>query len=48
MTRRANLMDLSRRFDITWFLGAIQKYRRQLTEVPLGEPTLSAFDCQEY
>ncbi len=27
MTRRANLMDLSRRFDISWFLGAIHKYR---------------------
>jgi subfamily B ATP-binding cassette protein HlyB/CyaB len=33
MTRRAGLMDLSRRFDITWFLGAIHKYRRQLGEV---------------
>src|ERR1700693_555211 len=30
MTRRASLLDLSRRFDITWFLGAIHKYRRQL------------------
>src|SRR5262249_22600279 len=26
MTRRAGLVDLSRRFDITWFLGAIHKY----------------------
>ena len=25
MTRRAGLVDLSRRFDITWFLGAIHK-----------------------
>jgi ATP-binding cassette, subfamily B, bacterial HlyB/CyaB len=25
MTRRAGLLDLSRRFDITWFLGAIHK-----------------------
>jgi ATP-binding cassette, subfamily B, bacterial HlyB/CyaB len=33
MTRRAGLADLGRRFDITWFLGAIQKYRRQLLEV---------------
>ena len=33
MTRRAGLTDLGRRFDITWFLGAIQKYRRQLLEV---------------
>jgi subfamily B ATP-binding cassette protein HlyB/CyaB len=33
MTRRAGLVDLARRFDITWFLGAIHKYRRQLSEV---------------
>jgi ATP-binding cassette, subfamily B, bacterial HlyB/CyaB len=33
MTRRAGLLDLSRRFDITWFLGAIHKYRRLLGEV---------------
>src|SRR5262249_15713566 len=26
MTRRAGLVDLSRRFDITWFLRAIHKY----------------------
>jgi hypothetical protein len=31
MTRRAGLVDLTRRFDITWFLGAIKKYRRLLT-----------------
>ena len=33
MARRAGLTDLSRRFDITWFMGAIGKYRRMLTEV---------------
>jgi subfamily B ATP-binding cassette protein HlyB/CyaB len=33
MTRRAGLSDLARRFDITWFLGAIHKYRRLLLEV---------------
>ena len=33
MTRRASLSDFARRFDITWFLGAIHKYRRLLTEV---------------
>jgi len=33
VTRRAGLVDLSRRFDITWFLGAIHKYRRLLGEV---------------
>jgi ATP-binding cassette, subfamily B, bacterial HlyB/CyaB len=25
MTRRAGLLDLSRRFDITWFFAAIHK-----------------------
>ena len=33
MARRATLSDLSRRFDITWFLGAIHKYRHLLGEV---------------
>ena len=33
MTRRAGLVDLSRRFDISWFLGAIHKYRHLLGEV---------------
>ncbi len=33
MARLATLSDLSRRFDITWFLGAIQKYRYLLGEV---------------
>ncbi len=33
MTRRAGLVDMARRFDITWFLGAIHKYRHQLAEV---------------
>jgi subfamily B ATP-binding cassette protein HlyB/CyaB len=33
MARRANLVDLARRFDITWFLGAIGKYRNLLGEV---------------
>ena len=33
MARRAGLTDLARRFDITWFMGAIGKYRRMLTEV---------------
>ena len=30
MTGRAALSELSRRFDITWFLGAIHKYRHLL------------------
>ena len=33
MTRRAKLTDLGRRFDITWFLGAVHKYRGMLSEV---------------
>jgi subfamily B ATP-binding cassette protein HlyB/CyaB len=33
MVRRASLSDFERRFDITWFLGAMQKYWRQLGEV---------------
>ena len=36
MTRRAGLSDLARRFDITWFLGAIHKYRYLLSEVLLA------------
>src|SRR5262245_66571716 len=32
MTRRAGLSDVSRRFDITWFLGAIHKYRHLLSQ----------------
>ncbi|WP_456706237.1 type I secretion system permease/ATPase [Bradyrhizobium sp. USDA 4452] len=33
MARRAGLTDLARRFDIAWFVGAMQKYRRLLSEV---------------
>jgi subfamily B ATP-binding cassette protein HlyB/CyaB len=33
MARRASLVSLSRRFDVSWFLGAIHKYRHQLGEV---------------
>jgi len=36
MARRAGLADLGRRFDISWFLGAIHKYRRLLGEVLIG------------
>jgi subfamily B ATP-binding cassette protein HlyB/CyaB len=43
MTRRASLTELSRRFDITWFLGAIHKYRQQLAEVLLGSFFLQLF-----
>src|ERR1700683_5216012 len=43
MTRRANLAELSRRFDITWFLGAIRKYRQQLAEVLVASFFLQLF-----
>jgi subfamily B ATP-binding cassette protein HlyB/CyaB len=43
MTRRASLADLSRRFDITWFLGAIHKYRRLLGEVLVASFFLQLF-----
>jgi subfamily B ATP-binding cassette protein HlyB/CyaB len=43
MARRAGLSSLSRRFDITWFLGAIHKYRRLLSEVLLASFFLQLF-----
>ena len=43
MARRAALADLSRRFDITWFLGAIHKYRRLLGEVLVASFFLQVF-----
>jgi ATP-binding cassette, subfamily B, bacterial HlyB/CyaB len=43
MTRRAGLVDLSRRFDITWFFGAIHKYRYQLGEVLVASFFLQLF-----
>ena len=43
MTRRANLAELSRRFDVTWFLGAIHKYRHQLGEVLVASFFLQLF-----
>ena len=33
MARRASLADLGRRFDVSWFLQAMHKYRRLLGEV---------------
>ncbi|MDA9431620.1 type I secretion system permease/ATPase [Bradyrhizobium sp. CCBAU 51627] len=33
MSRRASLVDLSRRFDFSWFLGAVHKYRYLFLEV---------------
>ena len=43
MTRRSSLLDLSRRFDITWFLGAVHKYRRLLGEVLVASFFLQLF-----
>ncbi|MGX1321667.1 subfamily B ATP-binding cassette protein HlyB/CyaB [Bradyrhizobium sp. USDA 377] len=43
MTKRAGLVDLSRRFDITWFMGAINRYRGLLGEVLLASFFLQIF-----
>jgi subfamily B ATP-binding cassette protein HlyB/CyaB len=43
MTKRASLTDLARRFDITWFMGAIHKYRWLLGEVLLASFFLQLF-----
>jgi subfamily B ATP-binding cassette protein HlyB/CyaB len=43
MTRRAGLLELSRRFDITWFVGAIHKYRFVLGKVLLASFFLQLF-----
>jgi subfamily B ATP-binding cassette protein HlyB/CyaB len=43
MARRVSLTDLSRRFDISWFLGAVHKYRRLLTEVLVASFFLQLF-----
>jgi subfamily B ATP-binding cassette protein HlyB/CyaB len=43
MTRRGALTDLSRRFDISWFMGAIAKYRHLLAEVLVASFFLQVF-----
>ncbi len=43
MTRRAALSDLSRHFDISWFVGAIGKYKRLLGEVLVASFFLQLF-----
>jgi subfamily B ATP-binding cassette protein HlyB/CyaB len=43
MTKRGSLTDLARRFDITWFLGALHKYRHRLAEVLLASFFLQLF-----
>jgi ATP-binding cassette, subfamily B, bacterial HlyB/CyaB len=43
MTRRAGLSDITRRFDIAWFMGAIHKYRHLLGEVLVASFFLQLF-----
>jgi subfamily B ATP-binding cassette protein HlyB/CyaB len=43
MARRASLVDLASRFDINWFLGAINKYRHLLSEVLIASFFLQLF-----
>lgn len=43
MSKRAGLGDIARRFDITWFMGAIHKYRGLLSEVLLASFFLQIF-----
>ena len=43
MARRASLADLGRRFDFTWFLGAVHRYRRLLGEVVVASFFLQLF-----
>jgi ATP-binding cassette, subfamily B, bacterial HlyB/CyaB len=43
MAGRAGLAELSRRFDIGWFLGAIHKYRHLLGEVLIASFFLQLF-----
>jgi subfamily B ATP-binding cassette protein HlyB/CyaB len=43
MARRANLGELARRFDITWFAQAMHKYRRILGEVLVASFFLQLF-----
>jgi subfamily B ATP-binding cassette protein HlyB/CyaB len=43
IARRAKLGDLARRFDVTWFLQAMHKYRRILAEVLVASFFLQLF-----
>src|SRR5215467_12083163 len=42
-TKRAPLSDLGRRFDLSWFIGAMHKYRRLLGEVLIASFFLQIF-----
>lgn len=43
ITRRASLADLTRNFDLTWFLNAMHKYRHLLSEVLVASFFLQLF-----
>jgi len=43
VAKRARLSDLGRRFDLSWFMGAIHKYRHLLGEVLLASFFLQLF-----
>ncbi len=43
VTTRAGLLNLARRFDLTWFLGAVWKYRHLLSEVLVASFFLQLF-----
>ena len=43
MARRSALQHLSSRFDVSWFLSAIQKYRRMFVEVLVASFFLQVF-----
>ncbi len=43
ITTRAGLLDMARRFDLTWFLGAVWKYRHLLSEVLVASFFLQIF-----
>ncbi|WP_256725060.1 ABC transporter transmembrane domain-containing protein, partial [Xanthomonas oryzae] len=43
MSRRAGLVNLARRFDLSWFLGAIHKYRYHFVEVLIASFFLQLF-----
>ncbi len=43
VTPRAGLVNLARRFDLTWFLGAIWKYRHLLSDVLVASFFLQVF-----
>src|SRR6185437_824058 len=43
IARRASLADVARRFDVTWFLQAMHKYRRLLGEVLIASFFLQLF-----